>query len=93
MVCNELDSACDVDRHCCGDESDCRESLPAAIVLFLSRGPRNHHCHYPFVLLCLEHLSLIREVPVRYEQGRFLFEARRQALLIDNSDVLTLHRF
>ena len=43
-------------------------------------------------MLCLWHLSLVREVPLRCEQDRFLFEAGRQAVLIDNSDVLTLHR-
>ena len=29
LMCDELDSACDVDTYCYGAESDCRESLPA----------------------------------------------------------------
>ena len=34
MICDELDSACDVDRLCCGEEGDYCEPSLAVIVVF-----------------------------------------------------------
>ena len=59
MTCDELDSACDVDRYSCGEEGDYCEPSPAVIVLFCLKVLIIVIAFIVFVMLRLWHLFLV----------------------------------